>query len=123
MRRRDAVSISYALQAHFVADGSPEPTWRAKMAHRLLDECSDLPSGNDGRSHQSIYRFGRGEVKRDHGRSVLNRINRYLKALVEEIGDAKLRRMRREVELRGVCLDQAREAWIASSLRDRYRGD
>jgi hypothetical protein len=98
--------------------------WRAKMAHHLvgMDKSSDLPSGNDGTSHQSGYRFGRG-VKRDHGRSVLSRVNGYLKGLIEAIGDAKVLRMRREVELRGVCLDQAREAWIASSLRDGYRGE
>ena len=94
------------------------------MAHHLvgMDKSSDLPSGNDGTSHQSGYRFGRG-VKRDHGRSVLSRVNGYLKGLIEAIGDAKVRRMRREVELRGVCLDQAREAWIASSLRDGDRGE
>jgi hypothetical protein len=89
------------------------------MAHHLVG----MDKSSDGQSHPSGYRFGRGEVKRDHGRSVLSRVNGYLKGLIEAIGDAKVRRMRREVELRGVCLDQAREAWIASSLRDGHRGE
>jgi hypothetical protein len=95
------------------------------MAHHLVgtDKRSDLPSRNGGQSRQSGYRFGRGEVKGDNDRSVLSRINGYLRTLIEAVGDAKVRRMRREVELGGVCLDQAREAWIARSLRDGYRGE
>jgi hypothetical protein len=50
-------------------------------------------------------------------------LNGYLKNLIEAIADAKLRRMRRELELRGIRLDQLDEAWIASSRRDASRGE
>jgi hypothetical protein len=66
-------------------------------------------------------RSGRGQVKGSHGRSALNRVKGYLKNLVEAIAHVKLRRMRRELELHGIHLDQSDEAWIASSLRDDGR--
>ena len=82
-----------------------------------------LPDGNEGKSHPSGYRFGRGQLRYSHGGSALSRVNGYLKNLIEAIADAKLRRMRRELELRGIRLDQLDEAWIASSRRDANRGE
>ena len=82
-----------------------------------------LPDGNEGKSHRSGYRFGRGQLRYGHGISALNRVNGYLKNLIEAIANAKLRRMRRELELRGIRLDQLDEAWIASSRRDANRGE
>ena len=74
----------------------------------LLRDGSALPLAG--------YRFGRG-----HERSTLHRVKCYLKNLVEAIADAKLCRMRRELELPGIRFDQSDEAWIASSLRDHGR--
>jgi hypothetical protein len=61
---------------------------------------SDAPGG---------YRFGRtqGRRARIHGRTALGRINGYLKNMIEVIANSKLRRMERELELRGVCLDRS----------------
>jgi hypothetical protein len=67
------------------------------------------------------YRFGRGHVKGGPGRSALDRVSDWSKRLIAAIADAKLRRMRRELELRGIRFDQPDEAWIASSLRDHGR--
>jgi hypothetical protein len=53
-----------------------------------------------------------------HGRSALSRLTGYLSSLVEAVADAKMRRVRRELELRGIRLDQSDEVWIASSLRE-----
>jgi hypothetical protein len=94
------------------------------MAHYLTgdDRYRGLHCGDGGDLRPSGYRFGR-DVKRGHGRSALNRVNGYFKSLIEAIADAKLRRMRRELELRGVRLDQPDEVWIASSLRDARRGE
>ena len=97
------------------------------MAHYLTgdDKYRGLPYGDEGESKPSGYRFGR-DVKRGHakfgaGRSALSRINGYFKTLIAAIADAKLRRMRRELELRGIRLDQSDEVWIASSLREDNR--
>jgi hypothetical protein len=91
------------------------------------DKYRGLPHGGGGESHRSGYRFGRdvkfGHVKYDAGRSAWHRVNGYLKTLIEAIANAKLRRMRRELELRGIRLDQPDKAWIASSLRDTRRGE
>jgi hypothetical protein len=51
------------------------------------------------------------------GRSTLHHVGGYLKA----IAHAKLRRMWRELKLRGICSDQSDEVWIASSLREDNR--
>jgi hypothetical protein len=44
-----------------------------------------------------------------------------LKNLIQSIADAKLRRMRRELEFGGIRLDGPDEAWIAGSLRNGDR--
>jgi len=130
-------SISYTLIRIFASNGSHEPARSSKMAH-YLDPTSDdkyrgLPCGNEGETHPGGYRFGRsqvrsgqvksGHVRSSHGRSALNRLKGYLKTLIEAIANAKLRRMRCELELRGIRLDQSDEAWIASSLRDTSRAE
>jgi len=94
------------------------------MAHYLIrnDKCPGLPHGDEDESRPRGYRFGH-DVKRSHSHPALNRVNGYVKSLIEAIANAKLRRMRRELELRGIRLDQSDEAWIASSLRDTRRGE
>jgi hypothetical protein len=47
----------------------------------------------------------------------LDRANSYFKNLIKSIGDAKLRRVGRELELRRLSLDGPDEAWIPNSLR------
>jgi hypothetical protein len=51
------------------------------------------------------------------GRSALHRVSGYLKAVVH----AKLRRMWRELKLRGIRFHQSDEVWIASSFREDNR--
>jgi hypothetical protein len=97
------------------------------MAHYLIsnDKCPGLPRGDEGESQPSGYRFGRdekyGHAKYGAGRSAWHRVNGYLNMLIEAIANAKLRRMRRELELRGIRLDRSDEVWIASSLREDNR--
>jgi hypothetical protein len=86
-----------------------------KMAHLLTgdDKFRDLTcdegrrSGFIGRrTSASDYRFGRTQVKhvRARARAALGRVNGYLKQMIEAIADAKVRRMERELELRGIRL-------------------
>jgi hypothetical protein len=62
--------------------------------------------------------FARGRPTGSHGRSALSRLARYLSSFVEAVADAKMRRVRRELNLRGIRLEQSDEVWIASSLRE-----
>ena len=60
----------------------------------LIDDDGDL-----GR-----YQFGRTQHVR--ARTALSRVNGYLKTMIEAIASSKLRRMERELELRGIRVDR-----------------
>ena len=52
------------------------------------------------------YRFGRSRVKPSRRmRRALRRVDGWLKTLIEAIGNSKLRRIERELELRGIRPD------------------
>ncbi len=57
------------------------------------------------------YRFARSEEGRSRidARRALGRFKGYLKRMVEAIASAKLRRMERKLELRGVGIDRSDE--------------
>jgi hypothetical protein len=65
------------------------------------------------RDPPSGYRFGRTQGKRVrvHARSALRRFNGFLQNMIEAIANSKLRRMERELELRGIRLDRASNNW------------
>jgi hypothetical protein len=66
------------------------------------------------RDAPSEYRFGRTQGKRVRvrARSALRRVNGFLKNMIEAIANSKLRRMERELELRGIRLDRANNNWV-----------
>jgi hypothetical protein len=87
------------------------------MAHFFTsdDKYGDLIHDDDYRSYliarsnsSGGYRFGRthGKRFRVHARSALRRVNGYLKGMIEAIANAKIRRMERELELRGIRFDR-----------------
>jgi hypothetical protein len=89
------------------------------MAHYLTsdDKYRDLIYDGDdnlvGRNVAPVgYRFGRPQAKpaRGHARSTLRRVNGYLKTMIEAIANAKLRRMERELELRGIRLHRSNDS-------------
>jgi hypothetical protein len=94
-----------------------------EMAHYLTSDGKyrGSPYADEGELSLRGYRFGRGRGKYRRGRSALIRANSYLKNLIHSIADAKLRRMRRELERGGIRLDGPDEAWIANSLRNDDR--
>jgi hypothetical protein len=94
------------------------------MAHFLTsdDKYPDLTYDDDYRSYlitrrdsPGEYRFARkhGKRVRVHARNALRRVNGYLKNMIEAISDAKVRRMERELELRGIRFDRANNNWVA----------
>ncbi len=93
------------------------------MSHFLTndDEYRDLIYDDDYRSYlmarsnsSGDYRFGRtrGKRARAHARNALRHVNGYLKNMIEAIANAKLRRMERELELRGIRLDRPNNNWV-----------
>ena len=93
------------------------------MAHFLTsdEKYRDLLHDDDYRSYLGDqgeqlggYRFGRmrGKRARVQVRSALRRVNGYLKNMIEAIANAKLRRMERELELRGIRFDRANDNWV-----------
>ncbi len=84
------------------------------------DENRDLTYDDAYRSYlitrrdpSSDYRFGRthGKRVRVRARAALRRVNGYLKNMIEAIANAKLRRMERELELRGIRYDRPNDSW------------
>jgi hypothetical protein len=65
------------------------------------------------------YRFGRTHDKRIRlrARRVLGRVNGFLKNMIEAIADSKMRRIERELELRGYRYDRSSNAWMPSDSR------
>jgi hypothetical protein len=83
------------------------------------DKYRDFIYGDDHRSHlmdrsnsPGGYKFGRTEGKRVRARNALGRINGCFKSMIETIADAKLRRMERELELRGIRFDRSGDSWV-----------
>jgi hypothetical protein len=102
------------------------------MNHFLTsdDKYRDLIYDGDDRSYltgpshsSGGYRFGRtqGKRARRNAAAALRRVNGYLKNMVEAIANAKLRRMERELELRGIRFDRSNENWETRQSRPAER--
>jgi hypothetical protein len=77
------------------------------------DKYRGLSYGGENRPSLGGYQFGRTYGKRVRGRAALSRVNGYLKTMIEAIANSKLRRMERELELRGIRFDQPSDNWVA----------
>ena len=105
------------------------------MAHLLADDekYPDLTCNHDYRSYlitrrdsPGDYRFARTQGKRVRvsTRSAFRRVNGYLKNMIEAIANAKLRRMERELELRGIRFDRPNNDWVTRNpVRTSVRED
>jgi hypothetical protein len=92
------------------------------MAHLLAgdDKLRDLSCDDGHRSNLTgrqdslgDYRFARPQAKRgSRMRSALRRVNGYLKVMIEAIADSKVRRIRRDLELRGIRFDPHGNNWV-----------
>ena len=105
------------------------------MAHLVSgnDKFPDLGYDDDYRFYlltrrdaSGDYRFARKHAKRVRvrARNALRRVNGYFKNMIEAISDAKVRRMERELQLRGIRFDRANNNRVArSSARSSVRED
>jgi hypothetical protein len=102
------------------------------MSHYLTsdDKYRDLIYGDDCRSYLVAdskspdgYKFGRTQGKRFrvHARRALGHVNGYLKSMIEAIASAKLRRMERELGLRGIRFDRSKNDWVVRKSRPAER--
>lgn len=85
------------------------------MAHYLASARNYRAVAHDNKAYRGGYRFGRTSV-RPHRRS-WKRVKRWFDDFLAAIAAAKLRRVRRELELRGIRPDQSDKAWVALSTR------
>jgi hypothetical protein len=93
------------------------------MAHYLTsdDKYRGLSDGDEDRPPLSGYQFGRTYGRHARGRAALNRVNGYFKAMIEAIASSKLRRMERELELRGIRFDRPNNNWVARKSESTTR--
>jgi hypothetical protein len=102
------------------------------MSHFLTsdDKFRDLLYSDDYRAYlitrsQSAddYRFGRtrGKRARVHARRALRHVTGYFRTMIEAIANSKLRRMERELELRGIRFDRSNDDWVAPKSRPAGR--
>jgi hypothetical protein len=97
------------------------------MTHYIAgdDRSRDLPYLDDYGPGDTLsrYRFGRLQGNRAHARTALRRVSGYFKDMIEAIANAKLRRMERELELRGIRFDRVNDSWVTRrSSTDDSRG-
>ncbi len=57
------------------------------------------------------YRFGRRVRRRADARTAFSRLNGYLKNMIEAVANSKMRRLERELELRGIRFDRSNQGW------------
>ena len=91
------------------------------MSHLLTgdDKFRDLGCDDGGsyltsrQDSSGNYRFARTHVKRGNRmRNALRRVNGCLKTMIEAVADSKVRRMRRDLELRGIGFDPHGNNWV-----------
>ena len=64
------------------------------------------------RNSDGDSRFAKTQGKRVRVRNALRRVNGFLRYLVAAIADSKIRRMQRELGLRGISYDRPKDNWV-----------
>jgi hypothetical protein len=86
-------------------------------AHVTYSFDVDHTHGRAGAGWDNSYRFGNVQTRHGRGRAAVNRVHRYLKSMIDKIADAKVRRMCRELELRGIRFDPEKDNWVTPTRR------
>jgi len=77
------------------------PVVEMQMAHLLAGDEKYRDS-----TYGHAYRFASKPRQRTRAKTGLRRLTGYLKTMIEAIADSKVRRMERELELRGIRFDR-----------------
>jgi len=77
------------------------------MAHSLSGDKKYRDS-----TYGHAYRFASKSGKQTRAKTGLKRLTGYLKTMIEAIADSKMRRLERELELRGICFDRRNNNWV-----------
>ncbi len=87
------------------------------MTHYLASDNEYRGLSESGEHLPSLarHRFGLNYGKRLRGRSASSRVKGWAKAMIEAIADSKLRRMERELELRGIRYDRPDDGRLPKS--------
>jgi len=82
--------------------------WRCKMAHSLTGDKKYRDS-----TYGHAYRFASKSGKQTRAKTGLKRLTGFLKTMIEAIADSKMRRIERELELRGYRYDRSNNEWVS----------
>ncbi len=99
--------------AHFLTHGEEYQDWAHSDDYRAYLITRSHPAAGD--------QFGRSRAKRVrvHARRAWRHITGYFRAMIEALANAKLRRMQRELALRGIRFDRSRKSWMVGTGRVR----
>jgi hypothetical protein len=93
--------------AHLLTSDSKSSDFAYDDAYR----CFSSPEGNNRLTTGSAER--RGQPVRFRASRTVRRVRGYLKNMIEAIADSKMRRVERELELRGIRYDRSSNDWVS----------
>jgi hypothetical protein len=92
------------------------------MTHLLANDSKDRDLSYDDayraylvtrKEPSSDYRFDSSNGKRVRARAAVRRMTGYIEGMIESIADSKMRRVQRELDLRGIRYDRPSNDWVS----------
>jgi hypothetical protein len=110
-----AASISYAVR-RIIRPMARSRVVEMQMAHLLTGDEKYRDS-----TYGHAYRFASKSGKQTRAKTGLKRLTGFLKTMIEAIADSKIRRMERELELRGIRFDRRNSNWVTRQSQPTER--
>jgi hypothetical protein len=112
---QQAASISYAVR-RIIRPMARSRVVEMQMAHLLTGDEKYRDS-----TYGHAYRFASKSGKQTRAKTGLKRLTGFLKTMIEAIADSKIRRMERELELRGIRFDRRNSNWVTRQSQPTER--